>query len=123
LSSENVAIIGASDKPERFSHKAMLLLQEYGHKVFLVSPRYQEIEGQKVYSDLSEISEKIDTVTMYVSERLQKDSLQQSIINSHPKRVIFNPGTENELFERKLAELKIEPQRACTLVLLRTGQY
>lgn len=123
MKKENVAIIGASDKPERYSYQAMKLLAEYGHNVFLVSPNHQEIEGHKVYSSLDQVPAKIDTITMYVSEKLQSDLLQKEIIQTAPKRVIFNPGTENTLFEQKLSELRISPERACTLVLLRTDQF
>ena len=123
MKKENVAIIGASNKTERYAYKAMKLLQEYGHKVYLVSPRYTEIEGEPVFTSIEDIKVKIDTVTMYISESLQEQSVQEAIIKANPKRVIFNPGTENPIFETKLAEKKISPDRACTLVLLRTGQY
>jgi predicted CoA-binding protein len=96
MKKENVAIIGASDKPERYAYKAMKLLIEYGHNVFLVSPSHQEINGMTVYSSITEINEKIDTVTLYISDRLQNADVQEGILNATPKRVIFNPGTENK---------------------------
>ena len=123
MKKENVAIIGASDKPERYAYKAMKLLIEYGHNVFLVSPSHQEINGMTVYSSITEINEKIDTVTLYISDRLQNADVQEGILNATPKRVIFNPGTENKQFEKKCAQKNISPDRECTLVLLRTNQF
>lgn len=123
MKNENVAIIGASDKSERYSHQAMLLLKEYNHTVFLISPNHKKIDGQKVYTSIDELSESIDTVTMYISKRWQTESIQAAIIKAAPKRVIFNPGTENIDFERKLAKKNIKAIQGCTLVMLKTDQF
>ncbi len=66
MSKERVVIIGASDNPERYSHRALLLLRKYGHEVVPVHPRLAEIEGIPVVADLGLISGLVDTVTMYV---------------------------------------------------------
>lgn len=115
-------IVGASANPERYANKAMHMLLEYGHKVVLLNPAIDTIEGHKVYGRLSEIAEPVDSVTLYVnSGRLQ--SIVEDIIALRPRRVIFNPGTEDsELMERVEAS-GIEVLQACTLVLLRTEQY
>jgi predicted CoA-binding protein len=121
--SENVAILGASDKPDRYSYQAMELLEEYGHKTFLVHPRLTEIEGRKVVASLNDIEEReIDTLTMYVNPTIS-DQKEEEILALKPKRVIFNPGTENARLEEVLLEAGISSERACTLVLLRTNQY
>ncbi len=118
-----MAILGASEKPERYAYKTMKLLKEYGHNVYLVSPNKKEIEGEQVYPSIDLIDDKIDTITLYISARLQKEAVQNAIIKAAPKRVIFNPGTENMEFEKRLAENNISPDRHCTLVLLRTDQF
>lgn len=118
---ENVAILGASDKAERYSYKAFKMLLENGHKVSLVSPRLKEVEGQAVVKSLKDLSG-IDTLTMYVNETIST-SLTQEIITLSPARVIFNPGSENRALMEELNKKGILTEEACTLVLLRTGQF
>jgi predicted CoA-binding protein len=118
----NVAILGASNKPERYSHKAVVLLAEKGHTVFPVHPALAEIDGHPVFKRLADIPTPLDTVTMYVGPALSA-GLADEILAAKPRRVIFNPGTENPELEDKLAAGGIEVIQACTLVMLRTGQF
>ncbi len=118
---ENVAVLGASDKPDRYSYKAFKMLLENKHMVSLVSPRLKEVEGHKVVSSLKELTN-IDTLTLYVNKSISS-SLSEEIIELKPKRVIFNPGSENEELSIELNKKGIETEEACTLVLLRTGQF
>lgn len=120
--SERVVIIGASDNPERYSHKALLLLRQHGHEVVPVHPKLTSIEGVPVMSDLSQVAGPVDTVTMYVGAAISK-GLADKLIAVKPKRVIFNPGAENSELEEKLTAAGIAAEEACTLVLLRTGQF
>jgi predicted CoA-binding protein len=122
MSSENVAILGASDKPERYSHKAMLLLEEFGHKTFLLHPRLSTINGHKIYKNLSDIPNNIDTLAMYISSKLS-DLIIEDIVKLRPKRIIFNPGTENPRLFEKLLEQNIPFEQSCVLVLLRSNQF
>lgn len=120
--SETVVVLGASNKQGRYSYKAMMLLNEHGHKVIPVHPKLEEIEGVKVFNDLTDIKEAIDTVTVYLApERSTK--IIDKIIALNPKRVITNPGTESKQIDEACAKAGIEVVKACTLVLLRTGQY
>ncbi|HRU01709.1 MAG TPA: CoA-binding protein, partial [Victivallales bacterium] len=97
----NVVILGASLKQERYSYKAMKALEIEGHKVFPVNPSINEIENIKVFHSISEIKEPIHTITIYLSpERSSK--LTDEILALKPKRVIFNPGAENEELSKKL---------------------
>jgi len=118
----NVAILGASNKPDRYSYKALLLLKEKGHTVFPVHPLLKEIEGTPVYSRLTEITEEIHTITIYLSPQNQQ-SVADDILRSKAQRVIFNPGTENPELAQKLQQAGIETVNACTLVLLKTDQF
>ncbi|PIP93798.1 MAG: CoA-binding protein [Bdellovibrio sp. CG12_big_fil_rev_8_21_14_0_65_39_13] len=118
---ERVAILGASDNPERYSYKAMEMLEENGHEAILVSPRYQEIEGKPVHADLTSLKG-IDTLTLYVNAEISS-KMKDQILNLKPKRVIFNPGTENPSLEKLLTDSGIAFEEACTLVLLRTNQF
>jgi len=122
MSKENVAILGASDHPGRYSHMAQVLLLEKGHNPLPVNPRLEHIDGVKCFPHLNEIDEKIDTLTVYVNPHIS-DSLAQEIFNLGMKRVIFNPGSENESLYEPLRKRGVEVIEACTLVMLRTGQY
>ena len=118
----NVAILGASNKPERYSYQAVVLLAEKGHAVFPVHPALAEINGHRVYKRLADIPEPVHTITMYVSPS-HSTGMTEAILAANPQRVIFNPGTENPELEDTLSAAGIAVLRACTLVLLRTGQF
>ncbi|MGZ3774031.1 MAG: CoA-binding protein [Pseudobdellovibrionaceae bacterium] len=118
----NVAILGASDDKSRYSNQALHLLAQYKHKVFPVHPTLKEISGHPVFSDLASIPEKIDTLTIYVRPEISTP-LKDVILRLNPKRVIFNPGAENSKLASELENHGIYVENACTLVLLRTGQF
>jgi predicted CoA-binding protein len=116
------AILGASDKPDRYSHRAFTMLQEHGHCVIPVHPSLTEIEGVPVVSSLEKITEPVDTLTLYLRPELS-EPLAGEMIALGPRRVIFNPGTESDSLAEKLRSAGIETENACTLVLLQTGQF
>lgn len=119
---ETVAVIGASPLEDRYANKAMRLLTANGHIPIPVAPKHDTIEGKKVYRRLTDVPEKIDTVTLYVGPARQEEVIQQ-IIQAAPRRVIFNPGTENPAAYPQLEAAGIDVTIACTLVLLKTNQY
>ena len=119
---ENVVVVGASKNEERYSNKAMKMLIEYGHNPIPVAPAVETIMERKVYAQLADVPGTVDTVTLYVGPKRQEGLFEQ-LRAIHPRRVIFNPGTENpDEYEGRRAA-GIEPTEACTLVLLRTGQF
>lgn len=120
--SQTVVIVGASPKPERYAHMAQQLLQRHGHRVVLVHPQYQQIDGISVAATLAQIQSPVDTVTMYVGPERSAE-MAADLIALKPRRVIFNPGTEAPALERQLAQAGIATEHACTLVLLKTGQF
>lgn len=122
MSKQKVVIVGASNNPERYSHRALLLLRKHGHEVVPVHPKLTEIEGIPVVSDLSAIAGPVDTVTMYVGAAISA-GLQDNLIALKPRRVIFNPGAENAELADALQKDGIACEEACTLVLLNTGQF
>lgn len=120
---EKVAILGASDNPDRYSYKAFKMLQEYGHTPYPVHPSLESIENVKVMHQLADLSnEKIDTLTLYVNPRILETYVDQ-VIALKPRRVIFNPGTESFAIEQKFENAGIQTLEACTLVMLRTHQF
>ena len=114
-------VIGASLKPDRYSHKATQLLVEKNVEVIPLGPRAGSIAGIAIETEQKAFPD-IDTVTLYLGPQRQKE-YQDYVISLNPRRVIFNPGTENDVFENVLQDHGISTERACTLVLLRTNQY
>lgn len=114
-------VLGASPNPERYGFKATAMLNEYHHPVVPYGIKGGAIDVLNIVTELPQDKD-FDTVTLYVGPQNQQPYYDY-IINLHPKRVVFNPGTENESFEKMLIEKGIQPVEACTLVLLRTGQY
>lgn len=114
-------VIGASQNPERYSYKAINMLREYGHEVEAIANRPGAVVD--VLFETEKIPFKnIDTVTLYINPQIQK-KYYTYIISLQPRRVIFNPGTENTELEKLLKQNNIESVIACTLVLLRTNQF
>lgn len=120
--SQRVALLGASDKPDRYAYRAFRLLREFGHLVFPVHPVIEGIEGVPVSKDLSEVQGPIDTLTLYVRPQIA-ESLADDILEATPGRVIFNPGTESPQLQELLNRAGIPWEEACTLVLLQTGSF
>ena len=118
----NVAVIGASDKPDRFSYQAILLLKEAGHTVFPVHQRIQNIDGMKVFSSIKEIAHPIDTVSLYVAADISS-TLAADILGTKPRRIIFNPGAENPTLKDKAQGQGIITLDDCTLVMLRSKRF
>jgi predicted CoA-binding protein len=122
MNKQTVVVLGASNKPQRFSNMAIKKLIQHGHKVIPIHPRIAEIEGVPVVSDMNKVDERIDTLTLYVGPQRIHPMIEK-IVTLQPKRVIFNPGTESVELENQLTEHKIAFVRACTLVLLDSGEF
>lgn len=117
-----VAVLGASPKPDRFSFKAVRMLREHGFKPIPVHPAGHAVDGIAGVKSLDDIKEPIDTLTMYVNSNNSNEQAEQ-IIRLRPRRVIFNPGAENEGLAKRLNESGMEVVNHCTLVLLHEGLY
>jgi len=118
-------ILGASPSPDRYAHLAQERLMSAGYAVLPVSPKGGEILGVPVVRDLAQVlasKAKVDTVTLYVGPDRLKPMVAE-LIALAPRRVIFNPGTEDEEAEAQLRQAGVVVQEACTLVLLGTGMY
>ena len=118
----NVAVLGASNKPERYSLKAVRMLREKGHTPYPVHPNLPEVDGIPAWPSLQAISDPIHTVTVYLSARNQQ-SIAEPLLKSDVRRVIFNPGAENPELAEQLTQFGKEVIHNCTLVLLATGQF
>ena len=114
-------VIGASENPNRYSNKAIQSLRAYGHEVVAIGLRAGTVSGVSFDKEKTNFTD-VDTVTLYVNPQNQQEYYDY-ILGLNPKRIIFNPGTENMELERKANALGIQTMEACTLVLLSIGQY
>jgi uncharacterized protein len=119
---EIVAVIGASPKPDRYAFRAMQLLAEHGYRAIPINPAFDEILGEKCYRSIVDVPEKIDTVTLYLSEA-RSTPLISEIVDAKPRRIIMNPGAENDALAEKACQHGIEVVEDCTLVMLGSGTF
>ncbi|HYG19435.1 MAG TPA: CoA-binding protein [Ohtaekwangia sp.] len=121
--SKKTVIIGATDNPSRYAYLAARMLQQYNHEIVPLSIKKGEVLGTPIL-DLREkppVSD-VDTVTLYIGPQRQPEWYDY-ILSLKPRRIIFNPGTENTEFEKLAADKGVETLEACTLVMLRSYQY
>ncbi len=114
-------VLGASQNPARYSYLAINMLREKGHEVVAIGKREGKVKDVKILSKETPI-ENLDTVTLYLNANNQ-EPYYNYILDQKPKRIIFNPGAENNELALLAKENNIRTQQACTLVLLSTGQY
>ena len=121
INMKKTLVLGATPNPERYAYLATRRLTHYGHEVVPVGIRKGEIGDLQILEGKPEV-EDIDTVTLYIGPDRQSEYYDY-IFSLQPKRIIFNPGTENPVLEEALLKKGIEVEEACTLVLLHTGQF
>lgn len=121
MKEKKTLVLGASTKEDRYSNKAVRLLQQHNIPIVAVGNQVGEINGVHIQRNFPE-HESIHTVTLYLSPKNQ-EPYYDKILNLKPERIIFNPGTENPEFEKKLASNGIQTDEACTLVLLHTNAF
>jgi predicted CoA-binding protein len=114
-------VLGASANPSRYSYLAVNSLAAKGHEVIAICKRPGKVGQVSVEIEKRTIQD-LDTVTLYLNAGNQKQYYDY-IFSLHPRRIIFNPGAENEELSSMAKEKGVLPQEACTLVLLSTGQY
>jgi uncharacterized protein len=119
---EAIAVLGASSNPERYSNRAVLLLLEKGYQVIPVNPAMPDIAGLPPVATLSDIRVAVDTVTLYVNASISS-AQEGGLLRLRPRRVIFNPGSENRGLRIKLEAAGVETVEACTLVMLKLGRF
>ena len=113
--------MGASNNPARYSNMAIGRLRNKNHPVVAIGKRRGIVGDTELETETRKIDQ-VDTVTLYLNPTNQKEYYQY-ILDLKPKRIIFNPGAENEELASLAKKKGIEPVEACTLVLLSTGQY
>lgn len=118
---KKTVVLGASSNPARYSYLAVQRLRAHDHPVVAIGRRIGQVADVDIAKEKSQESE-VDTITLYLNPKNQVEYYDY-ILNLHPKRIIFNPGTENDELIQKAKENNIKPVIACTLVMLSTGQY
>lgn len=121
MKNKKTLVLGATTKPERYAYKAINMLVQKGHTVLAIGQNAGEVAGVKIHTKAIPVKG-VDTVTLYLNPVRQRDYYNY-IIEAQPKRVIFNPGTENPELYQLLELNNVKAEVACTLVLLATNQY
>jgi predicted CoA-binding protein len=121
MQNKKTLVLGASENPARYSNLAIKRLVNYQHTVEAIGRRKGMVAGIQIETEKKQF-DNIDTVTLYLNPLHQKEYYDY-IISLHPKRIIFNPGAENDELSELALQNGIKPVEACTLVLLNTGQY
>ena len=119
--SKKTLVLGASDNPSPYSYLAIQRLRSHGHPVAAIGRKQTVVNDVTVEKEEKPFND-IDTVTLYLNPQNQQQYYNY-ILSLHPKRIIFNPGTENDELAALAKEKGIETKEACTLVMLSTNQY
>lgn len=114
-------VLGASDNPARYSFLAIKRLRSYGHPVVAIGRKQTQVADVPIENEKKDF-EAVNTVTLYLNPIHQREYYDY-ILSLKPRRIIFNPGAENDELANLARQNNIQPLEACTLVLLSTGQY
>lgn len=120
---KKTAIIGATTNSGRYAYLAARMLTQYGHEIVPMGIHRGEVFGKEILDIRSKpVANDIDTITLYIGPQRQPEWYDY-LLSLKPKRIIFNPGTENPDFEKLVEEKGIEAVQGCTLVMLRSGEF
>ncbi len=120
---KKTVIVGATTNPSRYAFMAAEKLLENHYEIVPIGVKSGEVFGEPILNIGSRpLIGDVDTITLYIGPQHQPEHYEY-LLSLKPKRVIFNPGTENVEFEKKVEESGAEALEACTLVMLSTGQY
>lgn len=121
MTKKKTMVLGASSNPNRYSYLAIDKLQRYNHPVVAIGRKAVNVLGVDVKTTTDNYDD-IDTVTIYLNPQNQKQYYNY-ILSLKPRRIIFNPGAENDELSQMAEAQGIQPLEACTLVMLSTGQF
>jgi predicted CoA-binding protein len=120
---KKTVIIGATPNPSRYAYLAAEMLTDYKHEIVPLGIKKGYISGKEILDIRKKpVIDNVDTVTLYIGPHRQPEWYDY-ILSMKPKRIIFNPGTENDEFEQMAEDKGVEALEACTLVMLRSLQY
>lgn len=113
-------VIGASENKDRYSNMAIRELRRHGHEVVAVGAKKGTVEDVSIETEIPQIN--VHTISLYLNPERQQPYYEQ-LLKLNPERIIFNPGTENKIFQQLARDAGVQVLEACTLVMLRTAQY
>jgi uncharacterized protein len=120
---KKTVLVGATPNQSRYAYLAATMLDDYQHETVLLGIQKGDINGNEILDIRQKPAiEDVDTITLYIGPKRQPEWYDY-LLGLKPKRIIFNPGTENDEFENLAKQQGIEAMEACTLVLLRSHQY
>jgi uncharacterized protein len=120
---KKTVVVGATDNQSRYAFLAANMLQEYDHNVVPLGIKKGNVMGHEILDIRTKPEIKdVDTITLYIGPHRQPEWYEY-LLSLKPKRIIFNPGTENPEFEKLAEDKGIETLEACTLVMLRSRQF
>jgi predicted CoA-binding protein len=121
IKSKKTMVLGASANPARYSYLAIKKLTAHQHPVVAIGKKNGKVGEVNIGTDHLPVSD-VDTITLYLNP-VNQQQYYDYILNLKPKRIIFNPGTENEYLIKRVKENDIETVVGCTLVMLSIGNY
>lgn len=121
MNEKKTLVLGASDNPSRYSYLAVQRLVSHGHPVVAVGRKHSFASAVEINTEKKQW-DNIDTVTIYLNP-IHQQEYYDYILSLKPKRIIFNPGAENDELLTLAEEKGINTIEACTLVMLSTNQY
>jgi uncharacterized protein len=121
MAEKKTLVLGASDNPARYSYLAIQRLRNHHHPVVAIGRRNTSVGDVSITKEKKPF-DNVDTVTLYLNPAHQREYYDY-ILSLKPKRIIFNPGTENDELAELASQQGIESNEACTLVMLSTNQY
>lgn len=121
MAGKKTLVLGATDRRDKYANLAIRKLRDHGHDVIAVGARSGTVDDVTIVTAIPSGIE-VDTVTLYLNP-FNQEQYRQQILDLNPKRIIFNPGTENTALQVEAKELGIEPVTGCTLVMLSVGTY
>lgn len=123
MDKKKTVIVGATPNKSRYAYLAAQMLTEYGHEIVPLGIKKGDVFGKAILDIRTKPDiQDVDTITLYIGPHRQPEWYNY-LLGLKPKRIIFNPGAENDEFEKLAEEQNIEAMEACTLVLLRSRQF
>ncbi len=122
MKASSVVVMGASPKPDRYANRAMAMLSDFGHQAIPVNPAFEEIRGERCYASIRDVPGTVDTVTVYLN-KARSDAVLGEILEKAPRRIILNPGAENDDLASRARARDIQVVEGCTLVMLQTKEF
>ena len=118
---KKTVVLGATPNPARYAYLAVMRLHQHGHEVVPIGVHEGNIGGIDIHLDHPALDD-VDTVTFYLNPQRQRDYYDY-IFSLKPRRIIFNPGTENPELMHMAQDKSIETVEGCTLVMLSIGAF